>query len=208
MRDPLTVAFVIPCFWQFPKDGYRTPLITIWHRDPESDGSDNSCGWIYPNISPEEVETLEKLAKEEREMLKYWEDNGFYSDAFGCIYWVWSVIAWRLYRRETLSLREMQEIISLAYNPSDNLQRYCYPNEFEHLFRLVARCYKRINRPWWKHPRYHVHHWRLQIHPLQSLRRMFDRCDGCGKHFPYGYSPISTGSKLYHHECYGSRFDD
>lgn len=33
----------------------------------------------------------------------------------------------------------------------------------------------------WRMWRFHVHHWRLQIHPLQQLRRrLFTRCEVCG----------------------------
>lgn len=47
-------------------------------------------------------------------------------------------------------------------------------------------------RPWYKHPRWHVHHWQIQIHPIQKLkRRLFSRCEVCGKRFPYGYAPVS-----------------
>lgn len=49
MHDPMTVAFEIKYPWKngrltdlFPK-GYRDPFITIWHVDPEKDGSDDSC---------------------------------------------------------------------------------------------------------------------------------------------------------------------
>lgn len=63
--------------------------------------------------------------------------------------------------------------------------------------------------------RYHVHHWHLQISPLQKLRRwIFERCELCGRRYPYGYAPIShqwdrqrdghwwnITAGAYHHEC-------
>lgn len=54
MYDPMTVAFEIKYPWYkykpgtngwFPK-GYRASFITIWHVDPESDNSDDSCDWF------------------------------------------------------------------------------------------------------------------------------------------------------------------
>ena len=54
--------------------------------------------------------------------------------------------------------------------------------------------------------RWHIHHWRLQVHPYQRIRTAFDRCIGCGKRF--GMSPgarIGAGwdnPDSYHHECY------
>ena len=49
MHDPLTQAFVIPYGWRNEtfangtKWRYWKPLITIWHKDPERGGSDDSC---------------------------------------------------------------------------------------------------------------------------------------------------------------------
>jgi hypothetical protein len=51
MHDPLTVCFQIKYPWRgrkshfFPK-GFRDTFITIWHKDPCRDGSDNSCDWF------------------------------------------------------------------------------------------------------------------------------------------------------------------
>lgn len=66
---------------------------------------------------------------------------------------------------------------------------------------------------WW-----HVQHWKVQIRPVQALRRwLFTRCAGCGERLPYGYSPVSTHWDspphrwwesevgVYHHDCYGQR---
>lgn len=65
------------------------------------------------------------------------------------------------------------------------------------------------------HPRWHVWHWKIQIHPLQKLRRwLFSCCAKCGNGFVWGYSPVSMGwsnkktrffkgeEDVYHFECY------
>lgn len=44
MHDPMTVAFEIKYPWK--TRGYREPLVTIWHVDPETDGTDDSCDWF------------------------------------------------------------------------------------------------------------------------------------------------------------------
>lgn len=74
--------------------------------------------------------------------------------------------------------------------------------DLKQCFRLLKRLY----RPWYKHPRWHFWHWRIQIHPVQQLRRwLFDRCASCGNRFAWGYSPVadswSDNSKLRHFEC-------
>ncbi len=50
MHDPLTVCFDIKYPWRgkptkFSPKGYRDTFITIWHKDPCTDGSDDSCDW-------------------------------------------------------------------------------------------------------------------------------------------------------------------
>ncbi len=124
MHDPMTVAFEIKYPWKegvsemFPT-GFRDTFLTLWHVDPEKDGTDSSC----QNGKP----------------------------------FRWT--GWRL----------------------------------------------------------HFWHWRIQINPLQDLKRwLFSRCADCQKRFRWGYAPISrnwsgTGPRwfrreesVYHHECAGS----
>lgn len=63
----------------------------------------------------------------------------------------------------------------------------------------------------WK---WHIWHWHLQIIPVQNFHRWaFERCELCGRRYPWGYSPVSHqwGGKrgrwfhfdrrAYHHEC-------
>ena len=125
MHDPMTVAFDIRRPWPVKRQmlgggKYYPSIVTIWHVDPETDGTDRSCGY-----------------------LSYVE-----------------------------------------------------------------------GRAWYKHPRWHIWHWRIQVHFLQALkRRLFSRCSRCGKSFAWGYAPMSDSwnssgprwfrgeSGVYHHEC-------
>ena len=103
MHDPMTVAFTIRRPWKDRRQSnerfaYYPPIVTIWHVDPERDGSDDSCDW-----------------------------------------------------------------------------------------------FNRAGRRWRWHPRWHFWHWKLQVHPVQELKRwLFSRCAGCGKRFPWNYSPITN----------------
>lgn len=46
----------------------------------------------------------------------------------------------------------------------------------------------------WLHARWHVWHWKIQVHPIQDLKRwLFSRCAVCGKRFPFRAAPISFG---------------
>lgn len=84
--------------------------------------------------------------------------------------------------------------------------RFWREKQAESLFGAIAGWILRDLRPWYKHPRWHFWHWKLQVHPLQLLRRrMFDRCDKCGGHFTYGETPIGqwSGNLLWHQRCDG-----
>lgn len=38
----------------------------------------------------------------------------------------------------------------------------------------------------------HVHHWKVQVRPLQKLKRLlFERCELCGRGYSWGYAPTS-----------------
>jgi hypothetical protein len=73
MHDPMTVAFEIK--WPFPAKktwgngaiyrDYKT-LVTIWHVDPESDGTDDSCGWPSPRLTDRERKIIDDLVEWEK----------------------------------------------------------------------------------------------------------------------------------------------
>jgi hypothetical protein len=143
MHDPLTVAFEIKYPWrkwgnsgrtEWEK-GYRESFITIWHLDPQTDGSDDSCDWFGSKRTrangwyPATLDDYEALPKAARQAVDF---------------------VWRVWRHK-------------------------------------------IGRPWYQHPRWHIWHWQLQIHPWQKLRRwLFTRCAACGKRFAYGESPVTN----------------
>src|SRR5690606_31494849 len=123
---------------------------------------------------------------------------------YDAVYWAWRTIKREMSRRPPvwmygragnyLTRGELDYIYSLASNPVDNLRTTVAginsAEECGVFFLLVYRAFRRYNRQWWKHPRFHIHHWRLQIHHWQQLRRwLLTRCAHCGKRFAYGESP-------------------
>lgn len=209
MHDPATVAFEIKSpfsrqvgplangkTWR-----YWPPLITIWHVDPEEDGSDDGCGWSHYRLTEAEREWCRKLGDDE---FKFWmgeygrsASGGMAWTAQDIIFWAWRIIATRRGRdRRPLSVAELDRIECLATNPHDNLRRIVVECGSEQgmrdLFLCVYRLYRTHHRPWYRHPRFHVHHWRIQWHFQQRLRRwLFTRCAHCGKRFAWNESPIS-----------------
>ena len=71
MHDPMTVAFRICWPWyrtyEFDKrkNKYWRTMLTIWHVDPERDGSDDSCGWFRPPLTKVQKEIIHNLAGDE-----------------------------------------------------------------------------------------------------------------------------------------------
>jgi hypothetical protein len=82
----LTVALEIKYPWRekpsqfFPK-GYRSTFITIWHKDPCSDGSDNSCDWWGQKrkLNPYERKLLSAISSMESIL----DNRPFYPDHEG-----------------------------------------------------------------------------------------------------------------------------
>lgn len=219
----------------FPK-GYRSPLITVWHEGPLRFAGklgcrdDDSCGWSRPPYTAEQRDRMQKLGRQQysqifekqvrtREGASYahvcYEPN-----TYDAIYWAWRAInhsekkqgVWQYGReRNALTAQELETIFSLASNPVDNLRMSVAgvndEEAFVDFFMTVFRCWQRFNRPWYKHPRWHFWHWRFQIHPLQKLsRRLFTRCEECGKPFGWNESPVGTwgGDKVWHSACFPS----
>ena len=148
MHDPKILAFRIGSIFKrktkFSPEGHRNPLIDIWHCDPESDGSDDSCGWFCPPLT-----AAEKLSAD-----------------------------------------------GLIDNPDDNLRHWFKSTDEEdmrHHVRRIFQLHKRLNRKWYQHPRWHIHHWQINLIPIRRFKRWaFTRCSTCGERFKYGESPISS----------------
>lgn len=161
MFDPSTVAFDIKYPWKrksshFPK-GYRDTFIRIWHEDPCTDGSDDSCDWSG---------WKRNLNSKEKQLLT--------------------------------SIRDLETIL-------DN--RPFYPDHpahlrFQHVHKAVSDWRRRPKFRW--HPRWHFHHWRIQIVPLQEfIRWAFHRCAICKKGFKWNESVMGNwdGDSIWHHRC-------
>lgn len=124
------------------------------------------------------------------ELRRWWNGQNGRSGAHGS--------SWRrLFDRKRPVTEEAQ---SLALNPTDNLSHVENP---EGAIRLIAAALNRKFRPWWKHPRWHVHHWKINFHLARSLRRMFQPCATCRKPLGFGYCPVNNGRGDHHHGCGG-----
>jgi hypothetical protein len=108
-------------------------ILTVWHVDPQADGSDDSCDWFGSHKTrengwwPGDLDGWDDLPPETQRAIDY-------------VWWKWR---------------------------------------------------DKLGRPWWKHPKWHLHHWKLQWHQVQSFKRWaFSRCQRCGCRFKWGESVV------------------
>ena len=126
----------------------RTRFFNLWHCDPESDGTDDSCDWSHRRLSKEERAEAFALITNDIDNL-----NMFFCGIEDC-------------DRKTIMLSQ---------------------------WRVARRFYR--PRPWYRHPRWHLWHWKIQWQFGQTLARyLFSRCSKCGGRFSWGESPIGPWS--------------
>lgn len=212
MHDPMTVI------GDWPRYGTRLYKLigaqfTLWHVDPEADGSDDSCGWFNPKPTEADAKIIAEMVRDEQQTPwastaqtyvrdpRYQYPEARPGDGLALILMAYCEAAWKADRRR-MDAALIAEAMELATHRHDNLMHtVCEP---ERLFACVVRHYRRNRRRWWQHPRWHVHHWKLQVHFLHRLRRwLFDRCAVCGGRFTWGYCPTSdwNGTRVWHSDC-------
>jgi len=210
MHDPLTVAHTIPNVFVPKRHGYRRPLVTIWHKDPETDGTDDSCDWFGGKLTKDQASRLRTVARDEAREPWFAAHAGKKIDdpvaaetlARGAYLMTARVL------RVDVSLDEAtRETALLIHNPIDNCRSvFAYVSGYHgntsddaywreenamHLFQIMAGRILRNRRRWYRHPRWHLSHWKIQIHGVQHFKRWaFSRCGTCGERFSWGYSPV------------------
>lgn len=217
--------------WWIPKWLAGFTLFTLWHKDPDRKGDDDSCGW-FKRARHGDKAVLEKIVKR----FEFDWDGVFKSDdgsVYPCGYFnvggmprfsVHGIVLNLMFlagievlgSRKTASRfcqKNLFEILLFAENPTDSLHdtltlKWGKDEKREERIRNLASCIYgyllRETQPWYRHPRWHVLHWRLQIHFWQTIRRaLFDRCVKCGRGFRWGETAISSwsGESIWHARC-------
>ena len=232
MHSPETVAFEIYLGKKQKKNGnYRLPLITIWHNDPEKDGTDDSCGWfIRPRHGEQTV--LAKIISDFDFNFKnnYWfdKDGKQIFSTIGTLMLMYETAAWIHFNRNVKKTHAFMrkycaDIIHFAENPidcgGDGITDKFYlltgssllsEDRFNGMAGMVYSDILRKERKWYQHPKWHIHHWSIQFHPLQRLKRRFwDKCSICNKRgFKSSAMGDWNGTKLWHQECGGRNVVD
>src|SRR5690349_2182370 len=101
----------------------------VWHRDPETDGSDDSCGWARPKLNGAERKLAKEFADWERRfpyfVRKVSKQPGGVpavnpGTALALTLAAFSMIAWRLDRRRSLSASDIAYATAIACSHGDN----------------------------------------------------------------------------------------
>lgn len=235
MHDPLSVLFEIKS--PFPKKimgkhKYYPSIVTVWHKDPCKDGSDDSCGRFMRSRHGDK-KVLEKIIKRFEGEFNTWfnEQGDPIFSPMGITINMFHLAAYEHFgSRDKVSKfmqKNLYEILLFSENSVDSLHhsinatklhtRFFPPdkqdrvNEFAH---VIYGWILRASRPWYKSPYWHIHHWQIQVHPWQQLRRwLFTRCAYCGTRFKWNESPFSnqwdtpkpkfmkSEEKVYHEGC-------
>jgi len=229
MHDPMTVAHEIYLGAKKKKNGhYRSPLITIWHVDPEKDGTDDSCGW-FVRIHHVPKDLVQKVKNDFQFEFKHnhWFNEAGYPkfSPMGITLCMYHQASWAVFmyknggnannrtrrQHDHFMRKHLHEIMHFAENPVDSLHNaikmfYGVESKEErinHFVTVVLSDIMRKLRPWYKHPRWHIHHWKIQFHPWERIkRRYWDKCCKCGKRGFKG-SAMSDyhGTRIWHYEC-------
>ncbi len=207
MHDPSTRAFEVklPFTEKKNKQGgvlnYGITLFSIWHIDPETDGSDDSCGWFMRERHGKKdvYEKIKKSFKYEIETLCRDENTTTYSFAltlFQRAAYIYFGDDWD--KAKKWMRKNFYDLFYFSNNPTDSiinaLIRATYSErEIEYFSSIIYGYILRETRPWWKHPKWHIHHWQIQVPLVTKLKRfLFSRCEKCGGRFSWNESPISN----------------
>lgn len=198
MHDPMTVAFRIESpFRKVTKFGtvFRKTLITIWHVDPETDGSDDSCGW-FKRAHHGDKEVLEKIVSDFLFNFKhnYWfTANGYrHFSTSGLLLEMYRTALWQVFKQsrrksDQFIRKHLLDILHFAENPTDCIGDTItckYGGKItEETMRSLASCIYgdiiRKTQKWYKHPRWHIHHWKIQIHWPRLFYRKISSSQPC-----------------------------
>lgn len=229
MHDPNTVAFDIYFGKKETSKGrYKTPFVTIWHLDPEKHGDDDSCGWFIRchHIDPKLVE---KVRREFEFNFKheYWFNSGGYPQfsAMGIAINMYSTALWLILmylnngkpnraKHSKFMKKHLFDIMHFAENPTDSLHSSIWMkfgveeanSRIGHFTSIITADIMRKMRPWYQHPRWHVHHWRFTFPLFRDWYRLYiERCSKCHQRFKRqaAYSDWN-GSKPWCEKCNGT----
>lgn len=241
MHDPSTLAFELRLdFLAKPSNlgGHKIgpTVFTIWHNDPEKDGTDDSCGW-FMRARHGNKKTLEKIASSfSFDWDRTWKSDGPQGQVYLCGYFtpegknVLSPMAITLglfrlaafehfkhnhKRVQRFMNKNLYDILHFAENQTDSLydliirkfgidERETREDRIMNFASIIYGYILRHDRPWWKHPKFHVWHWEIKVPFFQAIYRwLFQRCSKCRKGFRWREQVCGNwdGNAIWHFSC-------
>lgn len=108
----------------------------------------------------------------------------------------------------------LAELIVFAENPTDSLKEAIegtwtpetvwdldeeddFRKHAAPIVRSLYGWYLRKIQPWWRHPRWHIHHWHISFTLLRDFRRVFTKCSFCSGRLGFRRSVTSYGDGRY-----------
>lgn len=171
--------------------GWAPPMLVVWHRD--KGGCDGACGWSYPRLSDAMRARLKVLAWNESRhpyFLRCRAKEWLYDRSEAEVLYRGLVLAVADYAHIPLTFEQAARMATRRIHSSDEgdfASALCFlpgyhsnfaedtPPHREWAFMEtvcgIARGLLRERRPWWRHPRFHFWHWRIQVPAWQRLRR-------------------------------------
>lgn len=192
MFDPDTLVASIP----LPFTRGRVRIADIWHHDPCTDGSDDSCGWSFPKLTEDQRRQLRYIAQTEAKQRRFlvsptkeWCGSALEAETLyrGMVLLVACMLRIRMTAEQaTLYAARKTTGNPDIFNGSDALcflpgYHTNYSEDREDLredvalqrFCGIARSLLASRRRWWQHPRWHVHHWRVRFTLFRDIRAHF-----------------------------------
>jgi len=128
----------------------------------------------------------------------------------------WEYFKYNRKKHKEFMNKNLYDILHFAENTTDSLkdniqgtfrigtgEQWKRDSALEEYSNIIYSWILRSDRKWYQHPKWHIHHWSVQFHPLQQLkRRYWDKCCVCGKR-GFKSSPMGdwSGTKIWHQEC-------
>lgn len=167
------------------KHGDRETLITLWHKDPCKDGTDDSCGWFKRERHGDQ-KVLKQIRKEFYSEYKFLfnEDGTPKMSVIATVIQLYGLACWAHFKRNRRKKRAFMkkylfDIIQFAENPFDSL-RESIVNKTDkeeyfcnHLASVIYGDILRKNSKWYEHPRWHVHHWKIDLNFAKNFYKKY-----------------------------------
>jgi hypothetical protein len=201
--------------------------VDVWHIDPEhivpGRRRDDSCGWFARDLTPPIQKAVDEIMAAHNEGLRRMIEGAIMrraphdarypslkrmpvGDGYALAIMVLGYIdriathdrtgRWR--KTDAASAKVARLAYEITLNDVDTVLDV---ETVEQFVNSLAQHYRRAVRPWWEHPRWHVHHWKINFHLLRNLRRMVEPCATCRKPLGFGYCPTADSRGSHHSEC-------